>query len=100
MGNLFPVSGAVVVLMRNEKLIDRTTTDEDGRFIFRYTDPGNYNIIASKESYHTSVITDIPVTADHTTRNDFYLPKFNSRQVPADAVSEPYSVNRKFMKEN
>ena len=100
MGNLLPVDGAIIVLMRNNKLIDRTITDEDGQFIFRYTDTGQYDITASKEGFITGIITRIPVTPNHITRNDLYLPKYHKEQMPGDVVSEPYSYNRKFMREH
>lgn len=94
MGNLEAVSGAEVVLMQKDKLIDKTTTDENGHYEFLYINPGEYDIKASKILYRTSIIIHIPVHGDEWTKNDFYLPKLNGHKQHEPFV-ETYDKNIK-----
>ena len=98
MGNIEPVSAAEVVLMQKDQLIDKTVTDEHGHYAFYYINPGCYDVRATKADYRTSIIITIPVSQDHTTYNDLYLPKFNNEHMPNDPIVESYDDNfRKYM---
>ena len=100
MGNLVPLKGASIALMQENRLIDRTVTDEEGNFVFKFFTPGQYEIIAAKAGFRTSSITGIPVKADNLTRTDFYVPLIVDEHTPSSTLSEDYDRNRKFMKEN
>ena len=93
MGNMEAVRGADVVLMQKDKLIDKTSTDENGNYAFKYLSPGNYDIKATKPGYRTSIIITIPVDEDETTGNDFYLPQFNNAHMIKTPIVETYEEN-------
>jgi hypothetical protein len=93
MGNLEAVSGADVVLMQKDKLIDQTKTDENGNYKFYYLSAGDYDIKATKDGYRTHIIITIPVYTDNTTQNDLYLPKFTNASVPRTPIVETYEEN-------
>jgi Carboxypeptidase regulatory-like domain len=95
MGNMEAVGGAELVLMQKDKIIDKTTTDEEGHYFFKYVSPGHYDIKATKTGYRTSIIVQIPVAPDETTPNSFYLPKYNDRKMPSGPIVDDYQYNRR-----
>lgn len=98
-GNLQPVAGAEVVVMQKDKLFDKTTTGEDGSYRFAYLRPGYYDVRATMPGYRISIIIKIPVAENKTTRNDFYLPKFNTENMPKAPLVEDYEDNcRNYMR--
>ncbi len=98
-GNLQPVAGAEVVVMQKDKLFDKTITDENGGYRFAYLRPGYYDVRATMPGYRTSIIVKIPVAENKTTRNNFYLPKFNTENMPKAPLIEDYEDNcRNYMR--
>lgn len=66
-GDVYPVSGATVELLRDGTVIATTTTDEYGRFYFSGLEPGNYEVRVvsndgSEAHYHIYVEADQTVT--------------------------------------
>ena len=99
MGNLEPVAGAEVVIMQKDKLYDKAVTDEDGNYRFPYLRPGHYDVRATMTGYRTTIITKVPVSEDHTTKNDFYLGKYNNAHMPSYPLKEDYEDNcRNYMR--
>ncbi|MCD6010584.1 MAG: Carboxypeptidase regulatory-like domain [Flavipsychrobacter sp.] len=99
MGNLQPVAGAEVVILQKDKLFDQTTTDENGNYRFPYLRPGYYDVRATMPGYRTSIIIKIPVAENKTTKNDFYLPKYNNGNMPSYPLVEGYEDNcRNYMR--
>lgn len=99
MGGLQPVSGAEVILLEQENIIDKTTTDENGMYSFEYIRPGKYDLKASKPGHRLTIITHIPVSEDHITQNDIYLGQYNNPHMPKTPIVQSYRDNwRKYMK--
>lgn len=99
MGNLQPVAGAEVVIMQKDKLFDQKLTDENGTYTFPHLRPGYYDVRATMPGYRTSIIVKIPVAEHKTTRNDFYLPKLNTENMPKTPLVEDYEDNcRNYMR--
>ncbi len=99
MGSLLPVTDAEVVLMLKDKIIDKTTTDEDGIYSFHYVRPGDYDIKATKQGYRITIIAKVPVSEDYVTVNDLYLAKFNNEHMPKNPFVESYRDNwKKYMR--
>lgn len=100
MGDLRPVAAAEVVLMQKDKVVDKTKTDEYGNYNFPYVRPGDYDVKATKTGYRTSIIIKIPVSEDHITKNDFYLPKFNNEHMLSNPLVDDYENNcRTYMRQ-
>lgn len=90
MGDLQPVNGVTLVVMQKDRIIDKTTTDETGNYSFRYLAPGKYDLKAMNNDYRTVIITKIPITADESIKNSFYLPKFNNANMPHTPIVETF----------
>jgi len=100
MGGLQPLAGADVALLQQDKIIDKTTTDEDGNYSFPLEIPGHYDVKASKQEYRTTIIVRVPMYADCTTKNDLYLGKFNNAHMPKELYVEAYGKNHKIYMRN
>jgi hypothetical protein len=98
MGDLKPVAGVTLMVMQNDKLMDKTTSDENGYFTFKYLAPGHYDLKATNNDYRTTIITGIPVSADYIIKNDFYLPRFNNAHMPRTPAVETYRDHLKYLK--
>jgi hypothetical protein len=96
-GDLQPVGKVSVVLVQQDKIIDKTETDADGFYKFRYVEEGMYDIKATKDGYRTCIVLKIPVIPDHVTKLDFYLPRFNNDHMPDDPIVETYDHYYKYM---
>ncbi len=94
-GNLLPVEGAEVVLMRGNNVIDKTKTDENGMYSFPLENPDKYDVIASKPGFRTAMILGVPIREKLVTKNDFYLPVLNNTQCSTLPVKEYYAYNCK-----
>lgn len=100
MGDIQPVSGAEVVLMDKDKIVDKTLTDEDGSYSFLYVRPGKYDVRATKTGHRTTIIIKVPVSEDIVTKNDFYFPKFNNAHMQANPIVDNYENNcRTYMRQ-
>ncbi len=100
MGGLQPVAGAEVVIMQKDKLIDKTSTDEDGNYSFRYLAAGRYDVRATKSGYRTSIIIQVPIAEDRDTKNDLYLPEINNRHMLSNPLVDDYEHNcRTYMRQ-
>lgn len=98
MGALQPVNKVTVILLQNNKVVDKTETDENGIYKFRYLPEGTYDIKASKDGYRTYIVTDIPSVSDKTTRVDLYLAVVNNSHMPDDPIVETYHYLRSLKK--
>ena len=91
MGAMVPVIGADVVLLQSGKVVDKTTSDEDGYYSFNFLIPGEYNVEGSKKGFRTNIIKSVPAVDDEVTKNDLYLSKFNGTHVPKFPKMELYN---------
>lgn len=98
-GDLKAVKGVRVLLIKHDEAIDEKYTDEDGVYVFQYLDPACYDIKGMKDGYRTHIITHIPVDADHLTRNDFYLPKYNNDHMSSLPLVEKYQYPKRYAKD-
>ena len=97
-GDLQPAGKVVVVLMHKDKVVDKTLTDEEGFYKFRYVAEGDYDIKATKDGYRTCIVIQIPVQPDRVTKLDFYQPKINNDHMPEHPIVETYEYYHKYMK--
>jgi hypothetical protein len=88
-GDLKAVSKVTILLVRKEEIVDKTETDEDGFYKFRYIEEGRYDLKATKDGYRTCIVTKIPIAADKVTKLDFYQPKINNHQ-PEGPIVETF----------
>lgn len=65
-----PVIGAVVKITQGGYLIGGTTTDVNGRYVYKPLDAGEYEIIVTSELHSTNRTTKIPVKPNQTTYVD------------------------------
>ncbi len=99
MGNLQPVAGAEVTILQKDKIFDQKTADENGNYAFPHLRPGYYDVRATMPGYRTSIIVKIPVAEHKNTKNDFYLPKLNTENMPKTPLVEDYEDNcRNYMR--
>jgi hypothetical protein len=100
MGDLQPVSGATILVTQKDKIIDQVVSDENGYYTIKYLTPGRFDIKASKDDYRTVIFTAVPVSEDHTIKNDFYLPRFNNAHMPRYPIVETYERHISHMRHN
>ena len=99
MGAMLPVEGVQVTLLRDGEIIDKLTTDKDGRYTFKTVDAGHYSIKAYKEGYRTHIITNVPVRERYSTTSDIYLPKFNNSHMDTDPLVERYVYKKAYVRD-
>ena len=68
-----PVPFANVVAYSGSNQVLGTTTDFDGKFTLKPLDPGNYDIQVSSVGFQTKRITDVAVSSDRITRQNFKI---------------------------
>src|SRR5438876_3938281 len=101
MGDLKQADGVEIILLHEDEIIDKTITDENGKYSFPYLIAGHYDVKAAKPGYRTTIITRTPVSAAHDTRNDIYLAKFNNDNMPKEPVVENFYDNlNRYMRYN
>jgi hypothetical protein len=98
-GDLKPLRGVRVVLLKDDEPVDEKITDEYGCFMFVYLTPGCYDIKGCKDGFRTHLITHVPAYADRTTPADFYMPKYNRCNMPACPIVEAYKYPKKWVKD-
>jgi hypothetical protein len=88
-------------LIQKDHVIYKTNTDENGNYQFLYVNPGEYDIRATKYGYRTSIIIHVPISANRTIKNDFYLPKFNTVNMQSNPIVDEYANNcKKYMRQH
>jgi hypothetical protein len=101
MGDLKQVDGVEVTLFHDDEIIDKTVTDEDGKYHFPYLAAGHYDVKAAKPGYRTTIITRTPVSATHDTRNDIYIGRYNNGHMPKEQIVEYFYCNAdRYMRHN
>ncbi len=76
-GTITDPSGAVVpnatITARNDAFARTIMSDENGGFLISNVPVGKYNVSATGSGFKTATRTDVPVTANNTTKVDFTL---------------------------
>lgn len=98
-GNVTAINGATVVLLHNNELVDRVTTDKDGYFRFTYVNPGRYDIKAAKDGHRANILYAVPVNQYKTTTADFYLPVISNPNTSHQAIAEIYTPPKVYVDE-
>ena len=97
-GDLQPCAKVTVFVLQHDKVVDKTETDEDGFYKFRYLEEGTYDLKAVKDGYRICIVTQIPVAPDRVTKLNFYLPKINNDHMPDYPIVESYDYYYRYMK--
>ncbi len=94
-GDLLPIKGAKLQLLKNDEVVATTETDADGHYSFTYLEPGYYDLKGTKEGFRTAITNTIPSKEDQETKLDFYMPKFNNKNMNRYPIVESYHASQR-----
>lgn len=94
-GDLLPIKGAKLQLLKNDEVIATTETDADGHYSFTFLEPGYYDLKGTKEGFRTAITNTIPSKEDQETKLDFYMPKFNNKNMNRYPIVESYHASQR-----
>jgi Carboxypeptidase regulatory-like domain len=63
-----PLGGIFVYLLRMESILERTTTDANGKFSFRDLEPGDYSLLIDAKGFYAAIMGGYEVQADLESR--------------------------------
>ncbi len=94
-GDLLPLKGAKILLLKNDEVVASTETDAEGHYSFTYLEPGYYDLKGTKEGFRTAITNTIPTKEDQETILDFYMPKFNNKNMNRYPIVESYHASQR-----
>ena len=94
-GDLLPLKGAKLLLLKNDEIVATTETDADGHYSFTYLEPGYYDLKGTKDGFRTAITNTIPSKEDQETKLDFYMPKFNNKNMNRYPIVESFHASQR-----
>lgn len=85
-----PVIGAVVKITQGGYLVGGTTTDENGKYVYKPLDPGNYELTVTSPMHVTAIKNKIPVKPSEATYVDIRMKINQLDQVDITAYVEDF----------